>query len=81
MGTTKIQDGLCQLPDSIQSDMTLTYFNTPDYQQPDYFMATRVVVGDSSYIDNQEELNAVLANSATLTIEPSVHIQTAQQAL
>ena len=57
----------------------LTYFNTTDYQQPDYFMANRVVVGDGSYIDNQEGLNAVLANSATLTIEPGVHIRAAQE--
>ena len=79
VGTTKIQDGLCQLPDSIQSDMTLTYLNTPDYQQPDYFMANLVVVGDISYIDNQEQLNAVLANSATLTIEPGVHVRATQE--
>ena len=75
VGTTEVADGLCALPDSVQSDLTLTYFSTQDIQQPDYLLTSRVTVGQPGYIANQEELDTVLSNSATLTIEPGVHVR------
>ena len=59
----------------MRTDLTLTYRASVDIQQPDYLMDSRVEVGNLGYIGSEEELFRVLDNSATLKLEPGVHVR------
>ena len=79
-GTTEIEDGLCVLPDRINSDLTLTYLSSDDVQPSKYLLNTQVHVGDDYYISDLQTLEEqVLATSTAVTIEPGVHIVATEQ--
>ena len=75
VGTTEVEGNLCLIPSQVRTDLTLTYRASVDIQQPDYLMDSRVEVGELGYIGSAEDLFRVLDNSATLTLEPGVHVR------
>ncbi|MDA9920406.1 hypothetical protein N9D87_02960, partial [bacterium] len=83
VGTTEVEDGVCQLPESIQASSHLILHHkskADDYGAPSYLVAGETNIGgEYGHIHDEQQLQTLLSQGSTLTIEPGAHIRAAKR--
>ena len=76
-GTTEVSDGMCLLPTQIDSDLKLTFTDDSNYANPDYLINGWTYVGNTGFIEDQEELDELQQSllSHQLFIPLLVHLE------
>jgi hypothetical protein len=83
VGTTEVEDGVCQLPESIQASSHLILHHkskADDYGASSYLLVGETNVGgEYGHIHDEQQLVTLLSQGSTLTIEPGAHIRAAKR--